>query len=58
MRTELAIALYQQGILSLVKACELAAINQYQFGEVLGQRGIARHYGLDELAEDAKYARS
>ncbi|MBV9938442.1 MAG: UPF0175 family protein [Acidobacteriaceae bacterium] len=58
LRIELAIALYQQGTLSLRKACELATINQYQFGEVLGQCGIARHYGLGELAEDVHYARS
>ena len=58
LRTELAIALYGQRILSFGKASELAAIDRYQFGELLSQRGVARHYGPDELAEDVSYARS
>lgn len=57
LRVELAVALYGQGILSFTKANELAAIHQYQFAELLGQRGVARHYGPDELAEDIGYAR-
>ena len=52
LRTELAIALYAQGALSLGKAAELAEMNRMAFGEVVGQRGIARHYGEAELAQD------
>jgi len=58
LRTELAIALYAQGALSLGKAAELAEMNRMVFGEMLGQRGIARHYGDAELAQDLSYARS
>jgi predicted HTH domain antitoxin len=58
LRTELAIALYAQGALSLGKAAELAETNRMNFGEILGQRGIARHYGYAELAQDVSYARS
>ena len=55
--TELAIALYSQGALSLGKAAELAGMNRMIFGDIVGQRGIARHYGGAELAQAASYAR-
>ena len=58
LRTELAIALYAQGALSLGKAAELAEMNRINFGEMVGERGIARHYGDAELAQDVSYARS
>ena len=58
LRTELAIALYAQGALSLGKAAELAEMNRMAFGEMVGQRGIARHYGDAELAQDLSYAGS
>ena len=58
LRTELAIALYVQGALSLGKAAELAEMKRMIFGEMVGQRGIARHYGDAELAQDVSYARS
>ena len=54
LRTELAIAL--QGALSLGKAAELAQM-ELPFSELVGQRGIARHYGDAELAQDISYAR-
>ena len=57
LRTELAIALYAQGALSLGKAAQLAEMNRMLFGELVGQRGIARHYGEAELAQDISYAR-
>ena len=58
LRTELAIALYAQGVLSLGKAAELAEISRFLFGELVGQRGIARHYGQEDLTQDLAYARS
>ena len=58
LRTELAIALYAQGALSLGKAAELAEMNRMVFGDTVGHRGIARHYGDAELAQDLAYARS
>ena len=57
LRTELAVALYAQGALSLGKAAELAEMNRMLFGEMVGQRGVARHYGDAELAQDVSYAR-
>lgn len=56
LRTELAIALYSQGILSFGKAAELAATSRFLFGDIVTQRGIPRHYGKEELAEDLAYA--
>lgn len=58
LRTELALTLYAQGVLALGKAAELAQLDRLAFGEVAGQRGIPRHYGEHELAQDAHYARS
>ncbi len=57
LRKELALALYAQGYLSLGKARELAHLPRYEFGRLLGERGIARHYGPEELDEDLMYAR-
>jgi predicted HTH domain antitoxin len=55
---ELAVALYAQGVLSFGKARELAQMDKYTFGQLLGQRGIPRHYGDEELQDDVDYARS
>jgi predicted HTH domain antitoxin len=57
LRCELALSLYSQGILSFGKAAELAAISRYQFGVLVARRGIPRHYGAEELAEDLAYGR-
>ncbi len=53
---ELAIALYQQEILSFGKARELAQLDKYEFGQLLGQRQIERHYTMLELEDDLAYA--
>ena len=58
LRTELALALYAQGALSLCKAAELAEMSRLLFGELVGQRGIPRHYGDEDLAQDLAYGRS
>ena len=57
LRTELAIALYAQGALSLGKAAALAQMDRMPFGDLIGQRGIARHYGDTDLAQDISYGR-
>ncbi len=57
LRVELAVALYAQAILSLGKAAELAGLTRDKFGGVLADRGVARHYTEEELAEDVRYAR-
>jgi len=57
LRSELALSLYAQGILSFGKATELSATSRWQFADLLAHRGIPRHYGPDELAEDLAYGR-
>lgn len=58
LRTELAIALYAQELLSFGKACELAGMSRFVFGELVAGRNTPRHYSPEDLAEDFKYARS
>jgi predicted HTH domain antitoxin len=52
---ELALVLYERGILSFGKARELAGYSKWQFHEELGKRKIPRHYGMEEFSEDLKY---
>ena len=54
---ELATALYAQDLLSLGKARELAQMDKYEFGQLLTQHSIVRHYGPEELEDDLTYAR-
>ena len=53
---ELALALYQRGILSSGKAAALSGLNLLQFEDLLSQRKVKRHYGELELKEDLRYA--
>lgn len=55
---ELALALYQRGVLSSRKATALSGLTRLEFDELLGHRKIKRHYGETELEEDLEYARS
>jgi len=52
LRTELAIRLYQKGILSFGKARELAQMTKWEFHSLLGQEKIERSYDLEELSAD------
>lgn len=58
LRKELALALYQRGVLSSGKACRLSEMTRWEFEELLGQRRIPRHYTEENLEEDIEYARS
>ena len=53
--TELALALYARGILSFGKARELTGHTKYEFGLLLGQRKIPRHYDATDLQDDLTY---
>lgn len=55
---ELAVALYAQDLLSFGKARELAQMDKYEFGQLVAQRGISRHYDFEELEDDLAYGRS
>ncbi len=56
LKTELAVSLYGQGILSLGKACELAGMSKVEFGILLGRRDIPRFYDEQDLQDDLTYA--
>jgi len=54
-RKELALALYQRGVLSLGKARLLAQMTRWEFEDLLGQRRILRHYTDMDLKKDIQY---
>jgi predicted HTH domain antitoxin len=54
-RKELALALYQRGVLPLGKARILAQMTRWEFEELLGKRRILRHYTDTDLEEDIQY---
>lgn len=54
LRRELAIRLYQKGLLSFGKARELAGLSKWAFHLLLGEEGIVRRYDTEELREDVK----
>ena len=56
--TELAIALYSQNLLTSGMACSLAGLSLWQWEDLLGDRGIVRHYGDADLNEDLYGSRS
>lgn len=54
LRQELALRLYQKGILSFGKARQLVGMTKWEFHFLLGEEGIARHYDLEELEHDLR----
>ena len=52
LRRELAIRLYEKGLLSFGKARELAGLSKWAFHELLAAEGILRHYDLEEPEAD------
>ena len=56
LRLDLAVILYQRGILSLGKAAKLAGVTKREFLEELAKRKVPRHYTERELAVDVAFA--
>jgi predicted HTH domain antitoxin len=56
LRQELAVQLYAQHLLSFGKARQLAELSKWEFAELLGRRGIERHYNEQSLREDMEFA--
>lgn len=54
LQRELAVRLYQKGLLSFGKARQLAAMSKWDFHQLLGEEGIIRRYDVEELAQDLK----
>ena len=57
LRRELAIRLYEKGLLSFGKARELSEMSRWEFHDLLGEEGILRRYDVEELEEDLKTLR-
>jgi predicted HTH domain antitoxin len=55
LKLELALALYQRGILAMGPAWRLAGISKQEFLEEMGKRKIVRHYTAQELEEDVAF---
>lgn len=49
---ELALRLYQKGLLSFGKARELAGMNKWEFHFLLGDEEIIRRYDIADLEDD------
>jgi len=58
VRVELAVALYERKILGFGKARQLAQMTAWEFNELLGRRGVLRHYSEAEMEEDLSFAGS
>lgn len=54
LKRELAIRLYEKGLLAFGKARELAEMPRWAFHDLLGEEGIERRYDMDELEDDLK----
>lgn len=52
LRRELALRLYEKGLLPLGKAREVAGMEKWEFLLLVAQEGIPRHYDKDELDRD------
>ncbi|MFE4108708.1 UPF0175 family protein [Almyronema epifaneia] len=52
LRTELAIALFQQNRITLGTASQLANLHQIEFQRLIASRGISIHYDTDDLEQD------
>ena len=52
LKLELAMTLYERGVLSLGKARGMTGMSKWEFFEELGRRKIPRHYTEKEIEED------
>lgn len=52
LKRELALRLYDKGLLSFGKARQLSEMPRWDFQELLTKEGIIRHYDVEELEED------
>jgi len=56
LKKELALHLYQEGLLPLGPARRLAGMTSLDFHFLLGQRHIPRHYSEEDLKQDVDVA--
>ncbi len=51
-KKELALQLYREGIVSGLGACRIAGIEKAELQYLLGERGIAQQYDVDDYEQD------
>jgi predicted HTH domain antitoxin len=56
LQKELALSLYQRGIITSAQACKLTKLERYQFEELLWKRHIPLHFSEEDLDQDSRYA--
>ena len=54
LRRELALRLYEKGLLSFGKARELSGLPRWEFHDLLGEQGILRSYDTADLEVDLR----
>jgi predicted HTH domain antitoxin len=52
LKRELAVRLYEKGLLTFGQARQLADMSRWDFRDLLGEEGILRRYEVEELEED------
>ena len=58
LQLELACSLYAKGMITLAQGAAISGLSRVDFGCEVGTRGIPRHYGAADLAEDLAHADS
>ncbi|MFH0726550.1 MAG: UPF0175 family protein [Pseudomonadota bacterium] len=58
LRMELAIRLYQKGILGFGKARELSGLHKWMFQEILSKENVLMNYDVEELGKDLETIRN
>ncbi|NJL44947.1 MAG: UPF0175 family protein [Leptolyngbyaceae cyanobacterium SM2_3_12] len=54
---EIAVALFQQDLVTLGTASQIAGMHQMEFQKLIGSRGICVHYDVEEFEEDVQSLR-
>jgi predicted HTH domain antitoxin len=55
IKTELALSLYSQGVISHAEACQVTCLTRFEFEDLLAQRDIVRPYTPEMLREDLRH---
>lgn len=55
---EIAVALFQQELVTLGTASQIAGMHQMEFRQLIGSRGICIHYDAEEFEEDIQSLRN
>lgn len=55
LRQELAVRLYEKGLLTLGNSRRMSGLEKWDFLELLGREGVPRRYGMDDLEDDGRF---